>query len=303
MGLSADEFSPSSTRRWLTYFPPLGRADLKKFGAWSTRRSFITTDYNAYYDSFVRWQFGKLRAADVIAFGKRPSIFSEADGQPCMDHDRDKGEGVGPQEYVALKLQVLEPFPEVLAPLKGKTVYCLAGTLRPETMCGQTNCWILPEGDYGAFEARQRVYICGARGANMGFQDVFGKWVARVPANDQGEACSARVKAPLTKYDEIYMLPLTTISMTRGRRSYVVPPTRPTTTQPSWTSRTRRSASSTGCRPSGSSRRADQILETPDLGPRPPSTCAKMKISSQKDVEKLRRRTTSCTRRASTRAS
>ena len=42
-------------------------------------------------------QFGKLREGNFIAFGKHPSIFSEADGQPCMDHDRDKGEGVNPQ--------------------------------------------------------------------------------------------------------------------------------------------------------------------------------------------------------------
>ena len=25
------------------------------------RRSFITTDVNPYYDSFIRWQFGVLR--------------------------------------------------------------------------------------------------------------------------------------------------------------------------------------------------------------------------------------------------
>jgi leucyl-tRNA synthetase len=30
-------------------------------------------------------------------------------------------------------------------------VYLLAATLRPETMYGQTNCWALPEGQYGAF--------------------------------------------------------------------------------------------------------------------------------------------------------
>ena len=68
------------------------------------RRSFITTDYNPYYDSFVRWQFHQLKQGDFIAFGKRPAIFSEADGQPCMDHDRDRGEGVTPQEYTALKV-------------------------------------------------------------------------------------------------------------------------------------------------------------------------------------------------------
>ena len=39
---------------------------------------------------------------DFIAFGKRPSIYSEADKQPCMDHDRDKGEGVAPQACTAI---------------------------------------------------------------------------------------------------------------------------------------------------------------------------------------------------------
>ena len=155
----------------------------------------------------MRWQFEKLRAADVIAFGKRPSIFSEADGQPCMDHDRDKGEGVGPQEYVAIKLKVLEPFPACLAPLQGKTVYCLAGTLRPETMCGQTNCWILPEGDYGAFaKSETEVYICAARAArNMGFQDVFGKFgspecvltIKEGPARLRGEGAAHQVRQDL----------------------------------------------------------------------------------------------------------
>ena len=36
---------------WLRYFPPFGKDDLRKFGCpvdW--RRSFITTDYNPYYD-------------------------------------------------------------------------------------------------------------------------------------------------------------------------------------------------------------------------------------------------------------
>ena len=160
---------------WLQFFPPLGKKDLVEFGVgvdW--RRSFLTTDYNPYYDSFVRWQFYQLKRGDFIAFGKRPSIYSESDGQPCMDHDRDKGEGVGPQEYVALKIKLLQPLPPILAnsALKDKEIYCLAATLRPETMCGQTNVWILPEGEYGAFEAAgNQVYICAPRAArNMGFQ-------------------------------------------------------------------------------------------------------------------------------------
>ena len=35
------------------------------------RRSFITTDANPYYDSFVRWHFTKLKERNKIKFGKR----------------------------------------------------------------------------------------------------------------------------------------------------------------------------------------------------------------------------------------
>lgn len=35
------------------------------------RRSFITTDVNPFYDSFVRWQFVTLKERKKIKFGKR----------------------------------------------------------------------------------------------------------------------------------------------------------------------------------------------------------------------------------------
>jgi leucyl-tRNA synthetase len=44
------------TDHWLKYFPPLAQQHLTLMGCgvdW--RRSFITTDMNPYYDSFVRW--------------------------------------------------------------------------------------------------------------------------------------------------------------------------------------------------------------------------------------------------------
>lgn len=69
---------------WLYYFPPHAISDLKQFGThvdW--RRSFITTDINPYYDSFIRWQFNKLRKCAVpkIDFGERYTIYSPVDGQ------------------------------------------------------------------------------------------------------------------------------------------------------------------------------------------------------------------------------
>lgn len=36
------------------------------------------------------------------------AIFSPLDNQPCADHDRATGEGVGPQEYVLIKMKALE---------------------------------------------------------------------------------------------------------------------------------------------------------------------------------------------------
>ena len=40
-----------------------------------------------------------------IKFGKRHTIFSPKENQPCMDHERAKGEGVGPQEYTLIKVR------------------------------------------------------------------------------------------------------------------------------------------------------------------------------------------------------
>lgn len=50
------------TDHWLQYFPPQAVRDIRAMGCgvdW--RRSFITTDVNPYYDSFIRWQFEVLR--------------------------------------------------------------------------------------------------------------------------------------------------------------------------------------------------------------------------------------------------
>lgn len=38
--------------------------------------------------------------------------------------------------------------------MEGKDVFLAPATLRPETMYGQTNCFVLPDGDYGAYEVR-----------------------------------------------------------------------------------------------------------------------------------------------------
>lgn len=117
-------------------------------------------------------------------------------------------------------MELLEPLPAVFAPLRGKKIFALAGTLRPETMCGQTNAWILPEGEYGAFEAAgDVVYICAARAArNMAYQDLFPEWGApkQLLSFFGRDLIGASLRAPLTPYERIHFLPLLTISMTKG---------------------------------------------------------------------------------------
>lgn len=205
---------------------------------------------------------------------------------------------ISAQEYTAIKMRLVEPLPPALASLSGREVYALAGTLRAETMCGQTNAWILPDGapcsrsrrvfttipaiygrdlgvsgDYGAFEQSEKVvYLCASRAArNMSFQVTatsrrdrsestprLQRFIARHVcrcrtssprgarrrsfSSSRGASCSARrcaqitdiyipgrigaharpcilvaqVRSPHCTYDKIYMLPLMTISMTKG---------------------------------------------------------------------------------------
>ena len=139
---------------WLEYFPPYAKSDLEKLGInVDFRRSFITTEKQKYYDKFVQWHMLKLKQHDFVAFGKRNAIFSMSEDQPCADHDRSCGEGLGPQEYTLIKLKLLDG-DRVPASVKkllseNKNIFLVAATLRPETMYGQTNCYILPKGEYG----------------------------------------------------------------------------------------------------------------------------------------------------------
>ncbi|QDZ20137.1 leucine--tRNA ligase [Chloropicon primus] len=223
-GIPTDEIPQfQESLHWLNYFPPLAKRDIEAMGCgvdW--RRSFITTDVNPYYDSFVRWQFWKLKELGKVIKDKRHAVYSPLDGQPCADHDRATGEGVGPQEYTLIKMKVLE-FPgklEALAPQEGK-VFMLAATLRPETMYGQTNAWVLPDGDYGVYEGLNgEIYIISKHAArNLSYQDQtpeFGKpkCVLNVKGHD---LMGVPLKSPLgERYDRIYVLPLLTVSLSKG---------------------------------------------------------------------------------------
>jgi len=227
---------------WLMYFPPIGVEHMKRFGSgvdW--RRAFITTSVNGYYDAFIRWQFNVLREKGKVLFGKRNNVYSIVDGQVCADHDRSEGEGVGPQEYVLIKLKVLAPdhgqerHAKVEKLLKRvdeegkKGVFLVPATLRPETMYGQTNCFVLPTGEYGAYyvDATDEVFIMSARSArglscqaydaanDVYFTKEFGK-IECLETFTGDELLGLPLKAPNASYEKVYTLPLLTISMGKG---------------------------------------------------------------------------------------
>lgn len=104
----------------------------------------------------------------------------------------------------------LDPSALRLEPLRPKhytlntkpQVYLLAATLRPETMYGQTNCWMLPhdkEGNdvfYGAYRTHipGEVVIVGERAAaNMAHQEMSPKFgevsPSREPLMDMSPRC------------------------------------------------------------------------------------------------------------------
>ncbi|KIY63254.1 leucine-tRNA ligase [Cylindrobasidium torrendii FP15055 ss-10] len=210
---------------WVQYFPPIAMRDHESFGSridW--RRTFLTTDANPYFDSFVRWQMNKLHTLDKIKFGERYTIYSPKDGQPCMDHDRQEGEGLGPQEFTGIKLEVVDLAPEAKKIIEGnvggRKVYMVAATLRPETMYGQTNCFVGTSLKYGIFAVNdQEAYLCTQRSMrNMTFQGITA---------DRGEIhhlvdvpgtalIGTKIKAPYSVYPEIYVLPMDNVLATKG---------------------------------------------------------------------------------------
>ncbi|KIV97557.1 leucine-tRNA ligase [Exophiala mesophila] len=235
MGIPKEEIHKfSDANYWLEYFPPIAKNDLTEFGAridW--RRQFVTTDANPYYDAFVRWQMNRLHELNKILYGKRYTIYSPKDGQPCMDHDRAKGEGVGPTEYTALKLKVKEWSEEASKSVEGKipkdaNVYFVPATLRPETMYGQTCCFVGPKIKYGVFKVSEKEYYVVTKRAawNMAFQGIFFD-ESNFP-RDQSELqpvielpgsafVGTLVDAPLSVHVEgVRILPMETVSATKG---------------------------------------------------------------------------------------
>ena len=87
-------------------------------------------------------------------------------------------------------------------------------------MYGQTNCFVLPEGQYGVYEMKNNdLFIITERAArNFAHQEmtkVDFEYPSLASVTGQ-ELIGLKVKAPMTSYEFVYVLPLPTISMTKG---------------------------------------------------------------------------------------
>lgn len=147
--------------------------------------------------------------------------------------DRTEGEGVAPQDYTALKLKVKEWAPKAAEKIKGKipegaNVYFVPATLRPETMYGQTCCFVGPKITYGIFKVTEsEYYVCTKRAAwNMAFQgtffksDNFPRHSSELPSVVDltgSSVVGTLVNAPLSIHTEgVRILPMDSVLPTKG---------------------------------------------------------------------------------------
>lgn len=87
-------------------------------------------------------------------------------------------------------------------------------------MYGQTNCFVLPDGEYGIYEmATGEYFIVSQRAARgLAYQEQtkeFRKYPSLATVKGS-ELIGKRLKAPLTSYEFVYCLPLPTIKMDKG---------------------------------------------------------------------------------------
>ncbi len=127
--------------------------DLKMFGySADWRRTFVTA-ITPTYNRFIEWQYNTLRRLGYVTQGTHPVIWCPHCQSPTGDHDRLRGEGESPIEYVILKFKL--PTGEIIP----------TGTLRPETIYGVTNIWINPEIYYVWTKVGNEIWLLSEKAA------------------------------------------------------------------------------------------------------------------------------------------
>jgi leucyl-tRNA synthetase len=109
------------------------------------RRSFTTIDPT--FNRFIEWQYRLLKDREYVVQGTHPVVWCPNCKSPTGDHDRLRGEGEAPVDYILIKFRFLSG--EILP----------TATLRPETIYGVTNVWVKPDVEYVRVEIDKEVWI------------------------------------------------------------------------------------------------------------------------------------------------
>ncbi len=123
---------------------------------WS--RTFTSGDMT--HQQMVDWQFKKYKQLDYLKTGDHPVLYCPEDGNAMGEDDIKDADSnkVEKQEYTLLKFKFEDKF-------------LVAGTLRPETVFGQTNLWINPDAKYVEVKVGDENWILSEKAAwKLSFQ-------------------------------------------------------------------------------------------------------------------------------------
>lgn len=174
-------------------------------------------------------------------------------------------------------------------------MFLVAATLRPETMYGQTNCWVRPDMKYIAFKTvTDDIFICTYRAArNMSYQGFTAKeGVVEVLAEIIGEDILAKpLSTPYSYYKTMYTLPMLTIRDDKGTGIVTSVPSDSPDDYAALTDLKKKPALREKFKITDEmvmSYEPIELIEIPDFGRMCAKTvCERLKIQSQNDKEKL----------------
>lgn len=126
----------------------------KKFGFLCDFDRFTST-INPDYEKFIQWQFKKLYQNNLLVQKPYYATACVNCGPVAVDQsetDISKGGNAEKVEYTLLKFKIDDE-------------YLVAATLRPETVYGQTNLWINPNGEYVKVKIGQEKWVMSLNAA------------------------------------------------------------------------------------------------------------------------------------------
>ena len=130
----------SDPHKIVNFFIPKMIQECGQFGlSVDWRRSFTSGDF--IHQKMVDWQFREYKEKNYLVQGSHPILYSLEDKSSMGEDDIVDGDTfpVDKTQFTLLKFKLKDKF-------------LVAGTLRPETIFGQTNLWVNPKVDY--FEAK-----------------------------------------------------------------------------------------------------------------------------------------------------